>query len=135
MVHGFSRRQGACLAGVDVSCPTLHAARVSGWQGARREHCRRHVTDAATPPGGRLARKPRSVLKNDVARFSERGAQLARRDEGAGRRPVTEEATPPDGMPRSENLEVDYFAGAPMLLHDGSTEPFAEIHLGLGAAI
>ena len=38
--------------------------------------------------------------RENVERFSERGAQLARRDEGAGRRPVTEEATTPDGMPR-----------------------------------
>ena len=32
--------------------------------------------------------------------FSERGARLARREEGAARRAVTDEATPPGGMPR-----------------------------------
>jgi hypothetical protein len=56
---------------------------------------------------GRLRR----VLKNDVAQFSERGAQLARHDEGAGRRPprparATEEATTPDGMPRPKTVAV-----------------------------
>ena len=34
--------------------------------------------------------------------FSERGARLARREEGAARRAVTDEATPPGGMPRSK---------------------------------
>ena len=33
-------------------------------------------------------------------RFSERGARLTRRDEGAARQAVTEEATPSAGMPR-----------------------------------
>jgi hypothetical protein len=41
-------------------------------------------------------------LKNDVERFSERGAQLARRDEGAAKRAVTEEATPSRRTPRQE---------------------------------
>ena len=37
-----------------------------------------------------------------AGRFPERGARLARRDEGADRRSVTKDATPPDGMPRPE---------------------------------
>ncbi len=37
-----------------------------------------------------------------MGRFPERGAWLERRDEGADRRSVTEEATLPDGMARRE---------------------------------
>jgi hypothetical protein len=62
-----------------------------------RETSHRDAQAATSPRDGS------KVLKNDVERFSERGAQLARRDEGAGRWPVTEEATTPDGMPRPKS--------------------------------
>ena len=60
------------------------------------------------------------ALKPAVARFSERGAQLARRDEGAGRRPVTEEATPPDGMPRPKTWPLARPTGGERLDRDGA---------------
>ena len=58
----------------------------------------RDVTGGRTPlAGGRGAGRRRMSVW-----FSERGARLARREEGAARRAVTDEATPPGGMPRPE---------------------------------
>ena len=56
----------------------------------------RDATGGRTPPaGGRGAGRRRMSVW-----FSERGARLARREEGAARRAVTDEAMPPGGMPR-----------------------------------
>jgi hypothetical protein len=60
-----------------------------------------------SPAGMPRAGNPGRVLKNDVARFSGAAPSNWLGDEGAGRWPVTEEATTSDGMPRPKTLEFE----------------------------
>jgi len=54
--------QAACDRGSNAARYNVASVRFPGeafvWPGATREHARRHVTEEATPPDGRLARKP-----------------------------------------------------------------------------
>ncbi len=89
-----SATRGSRCAHVCRQAPSTSATRPSPRDGNRpRNGCDRltpHAALAGHRPQLRARTagpRPRRVLKTDVARFSGRGAQLARRDEGAGRRP------------------------------------------------
>ena len=90
------------LSGFRLWAPTAGPAdrrsgRAVGWTNTERGVTVNRVTQAGAVT---LASR---MLKNARYRFSWRGVRPARRDEGAARRAVTEEATPSRRTPRREN--------------------------------